>query len=181
MRSRAVAIESLPENLLKMPLDLLLADHYRQILICDMLDGFVEPLAGPLATEERRAVRDYLELGLQQHIADEDEDLAGHLRVRCGPEDRIDELLAELAHEHAADEDMAGLVAAKLDRETPFDGETGSEDFTSTVIAFTLSLRRHLAWENGTLLPLTRERLNEDDLRSLADSMAARRGHVLSW
>ena len=41
---------------------------------------------------------------------------------------------------------------------------------------FRSSERRHLAWENGAILPLARKRLTPEDLRTLGQKMAALRG-----
>ena len=63
------------------PLDVLAAEHTRQITICDMLDRWVR---GPRRTDpaELKAVHDYLVLDLPLHIEDEDGDLFPLLKRR---------------------------------------------------------------------------------------------------
>ena len=48
--------------------------------------------------------------------------------------------------------------------------------FVHEARTFGVLQRRHLAWENGTILPLARKRLNKHDLAELGRKMAARRG-----
>ena len=43
-------------------------------------------------------------------------------------------------------------------------------------MAFATLQRRHLAWENGTILPLARQRLSAEDKAELGRRMTARRG-----
>ncbi len=49
------------------------------------------------------------------------------------------------------------------------------EAFPHDARAFAIFQRRHLGWENGTVLPLARKRLTDADQAELGRRMAARR------
>jgi hemerythrin-like domain-containing protein len=49
------------------------------------------------------------------------------------------------------------------------------EEFASAARAFARAQRRHVAYENGSILPLARTRLTRKDLKQLSRRMAQRR------
>ena len=177
--ARQLALETLaampPAEQLLSPLDYIFADHFRQRILCVLLER--------IAMEQnidREAVRTVLhfmrgEFGL--HVLDEEEDLFPLLRRRTEPEDRIEDTLAELCEEHNADrkdaiEIVEGLAAIGYGASR----RSLSGALRSLLRRFAANERRHLTVENAIVLPLARARLNADDLRNLGWRMAARRG-----
>ena len=168
-------IEAIPENLLREPIDYLYADHFRQRVICKLLDDIAYDPEAPEVARLATTVVDYLEQDLPRHVADEEQDLFPLLRDRCEPRDSIDSVLAQLSEEHAKDEGLCATLLAGL--HSLASGETPGEEavFLSAVASFAESQRRHIAWEERIILPLARKRLSDADLLAMGRNMAARR------
>jgi hemerythrin-like domain-containing protein len=178
--AQQLALETLntmpPAEQFLSPLDYIFADHFRQRTLCAMLDR--------IATEEsvdRKAVATVLrfmrgDFGL--HVLDEEEDLFPLLRRRTEPEDRIEDILAELCQEHDADRKDASDIVEGLEAiEESGAHRPPTSAFRRLLQRFAANERRHLTVENAIVMPLARARLNADDLRNLGRRMAARRGH----
>lgn len=156
--------------LLEAPLDFLLAEHLRQRQAAKIIALIGD---GVINKKTISAVIDFIERDLAQHIVDEELVLFPLLREKCSAEDKIDELLSVLAEEHQEDEAESGAVLAVL-RTLAAGGETGTAD-RRLLQDFADRLKRHLALENGVLLPLARSRLDAASLRFVAEAMLARR------
>lgn len=158
---------------LAQPLDYIFAEHFRQRVLCNVLDM----IASGRNTDQnlvQAAIR-FLRTDFAPHILDEDQDLFPLLRRRAEPEDRLEKLLEQLSQEHAADE---------VDASEIIDGLRSLLQRTSKVSAslarllrrFAANERHHLTVENAIILPLARQRLSPEDLWSLGHRMAERRG-----
>lgn len=169
-------IEAIPENLLREPLDYLSADHFRQRVICRFLDQIAFDPEGEQACRLAAVAADYLERDLPQHVADEEEGLLKRLRQRCGSEDKIDRLFALLGEEHERDEDLGRQLIAGLRVVAAGGLPSDAAAFCRLAGIFAEAQRRHLAWEEATLLPLARQKLTADDLTAIGRQMAKRRG-----
>lgn len=157
------------------PLHILLAEHERQRVICDRLDGLTEGLdTAPLA-EKAADIIAFLEQDLAQHTLDEERGLFPRLRERCKPEDGFDLVVERLIAEHALDHDLVDFLLADLDLLATGHRLANPIRFLMNVQAFTETQRRHLAWENATVIPLARKRLSPEDLKALHAVMAAHR------
>ncbi len=158
------------------PIEALLTEHDRQRIVCAALERLANDLDAGDAQNNAGYVLDYLENELPLHIADEENDLFPLLERRCLPEDQIDEMLALLSAEHAEDdahrEELIEPLRAIAAGSKPPDGIS----FVRHAHAFATFQRRHLAWENGTILPLARKRLSERDQLELGRKLAARHG-----
>ena len=157
------------------PLDVLAAEHTRQITICDMLDRWVR---GPRRTDpaELKAVHDYLVLDLPLHIEDEDGDLFPLLKRRLPLGDDTEAIFAQLHAEHEADRALQMALVRDLEcliRQAAFEDPA---HFFMNAFAFSQALRRHLAWENAVIMTRARRHLTEEDCAELGRRMAARRG-----
>ena len=175
-RTRAEKIEAIPENLFREPVDYLYADHFRQRVVCGLLDEIAGDHEAARVPEIAGLVLDYLLRDLPQHVADEEQDLFPRLRARCRPEDEVERILMLLSEEHARDQEVvlalpAGLRSLVEGRPLP-----QPELFVQAASTFAECQRRHLAWEEGVIFPLARKRLQPDDLAELGRNMAARRG-----
>lgn len=177
--ARAMAIEALetmpPASQLLSPLDYIFADHFRQRVLCRVLDDIADDHARdrPLV----QAALQFLRSEFAPHVIDEEEDLFPLLRRRAEADDRIEEVLGELSQEHAADKQDADRIMDGLAQALQADDGTAlDEDFRALLHRFAANERRHLIVENAIVMPLARARLTKDDLRSLGRRMAARRG-----
>lgn len=177
--SRALAIAALaerpPVDLLRVPLDYIFADHFRQRSLCRILGE----LAGRADLDRAmgEAALDFLRTDFVIHVLDEERDLFPLLRKRRQRQDRIGEILARLGSEHAADaldaERIVAALAGAIDDAAP---EPLDEAARVLMVRFATNERRHLTAENAIVLPLARARLTIGDLETLGRHMAARRG-----
>jgi len=169
-------IGEIPENLYREPLEVIYADHFRALVACRLLDSLIDPAGDPAAPRLAAAVRQFLEHDLPANFADEEEDLFPLLRARCTGEDKVEELLALLTGEHAQNGALATAVIEQLGRLAAGKPVRNAPRAHEQAALFGELLRRHLAWENGWLLSLARQRLTPADLSRLGRSMAARHG-----
>ena len=158
------------------PIEFLFAEHDRQRVLCATLERIANDPLAPDAAENAALVLGYCEEHLQAHIADEETDLFPLLRRRCEPDDAIGTILGLLDEEHVADAEIFRRLVTPL--RTVANGEVPADSgaFAGDARAFSILQRRHLSWENGTLLPLARRRLSKDDLAELGRRLATRRG-----
>lgn len=157
------------------PLDALLAEHFRQRAMCDLLDRLAANLSDGQAAELARTILTYLREQLPLHILDEERDLFELLRDRTLAAEAIEEAFAQLRKEHEEDERVAALVIGGLERLASGDQPEDGAEFAAAARAFAEAQRRHVAYENNRILPLARTRLTRKDLNRLSRRMAARR------
>jgi hemerythrin-like domain-containing protein len=177
--ARAMAIAALetmpPASQLLSPLEYIFADHFRQRVLCRVLDEIADD--GGSDKGVVAAALGFLKSDFAPHVIDEEEDLFPLLRRRAQPEDRIEDVLGELSQEHAADkldaEQIINGLEAALD---PEGADPFSDDFRVLLHRFAANERRHLIVENAIVMPLARARLTKEDLRNIGRRMAARRG-----
>lgn len=155
--------------LLREPIEYIFADHFRQRMLCGVLDG----LATAKRPDSELAARalEFLRGDFSLHVLDEEEDLFPLLRRRAAPDDDIAPVLGELSAEHAADKRDAEAIAETLTADTP-----PIKDWRVLFSRFAANERHHLIVENAIVLPLARVRLTAGDRSSLGRRMAARRG-----
>ncbi len=166
----------IPESLLLEPLDYIYADHFRQRAVCVKLEQLIEDPDDPCARHEAAEILAFMEQDLPLHIADEEDSLFPLLRLRCQPEDDIEQVLQILSEEHASDEALAKDLIAELRRLSTARGRAGGRALKWVALAYIQTQRRHLSWENALLLAIARRRLMPADLVSLGRDMAQRRG-----
>lgn len=173
-----LGIESIPEALISEPLNWLFAEHYRHRQLCKIVEGLAR--SGIYDEERLTLVIDFLRRDLPLHILDEEEDLFPLLRRRAQPEDDVERILGILASDHRADQDrvgniIAGLEQARVARTPPsFDA-----NLRALLTEFVGLERRHVALENAIVIPIARLRLKPEDLESLSERLAARRGKAV--
>ncbi len=176
--TEALALEALdnapPSSQLAEPLDYIFAEHFRQRVLCNMLDEIADQERPDKSAIE--AVLRYLRVEFAPHMQDEEHDLFPMLRRRAEPEDRIDDVIAQLTQEHAADRLDAKLITEGLAKVLAGKAKTGEASPLAKLLhRFAENERNHLTLENAIILPLARIRLTDDDIRNLAHRMAARR------
>ncbi len=173
-RSALDVLGKLPPQLLKTPLEYILADHHRQrelFSMCDELalsDAFDAELADLIAT--------FIETEMELHVIDEEEDLFPMLRRRLLPEDDVERIIGLLSGEHAADEALAGRIVALIRKSPRTSGAPVEPALCNALLTFADRQRRHLAVENAIVIPLATTRLSPKDLTDLGRRMAVRRG-----
>ena len=102
--------------------------------------------------------RDFITL-----IAEEESGLLPLLNRRLLLGDSLDDVIRQLSDEHRQEREQAGLLAAQL---LDFAAGTDADwpELCDNLAQFAERQRRHLVWEDATILPLARERLSADDL-----------------
>lgn len=163
-----------PAAQLTTPLDYIVADHFRQRVLCSVLDDMAE--TGVVDRDLAAVAQRFLKTDFATHVIDEEEDLFPLLRRRSQPEDRIEDVLGDLSQEHASDKIDVDAIVERLQAIVDSDDNAAGDDFRSLLRRFAVSERRHLIVENAIVMPLARARLTRDDLRNLGRRMAARRG-----
>jgi hemerythrin-like domain-containing protein len=164
----------IPSELFLDPIEYLYVEHSRQRLACNLLQQQLE--AKTPDPEIVTALKLYLSRDLGLHIVDEEENLFALLRSRARPEDELENLLQQLSVEHARDEKLSNEMIGALDKMIAGEALSKRSNAYKTIAEFVTAERRHLALENGALLPIARLRLTAKDLVNLGERMAARRG-----
>lgn len=177
--TEVLALEALanspPSSQLAEPLDYIFAEHFRQRVLCNVLDEIADQDHPDRQMIE--AVLRFLRVDFAPHMQDEEHDLFPLLRRRAEPEDRIDDVIGQLTQEHAADRLDAKLITEGLSKVLAGKTATGETSPLGKLLhRFAENERNHLTLENAIILPLARIRLTADDLRNMAKQMAARRG-----
>ena len=165
-----MAIEAQAVALINTPLDFLLAEHLRQRQAAKILSLIAD---GLINRRTIAVVIRFIEEDLAQHILDEEIAFFPLLRGKCQKEDNIEALLGLLADEHRDDERQSGDVLRAL--RTLAEGGEATADECALLREFADRLRRHIALENGVLLPLARSRLDPVSLEVIARSIRSRR------
>lgn len=161
------------------PLDFMVAEHGRQMAVCNVMERLQRNPRHGARRVTMEAVRSYLIRDYPLHLADEEEDLFPLLLRRCPREDSLDEVVALLLREHAAD---TGLHLAVIEDLALLIGGRALDDPARAFMnltAFGETQRRHLAWENAVVIPRARRYLIEADHLNIGRRMARRRGIAL--
>lgn len=174
-RERPLRFERIPDNLLREPLDYIVADHYRQQRLCDALELLTTEPDSPAAPAMAAAIAGYLSDEFPLHIADEEIDLFPRLRARCLQDDDIGGLLDGLRRDHAADTSLARGIVRDIAKFSSTGSNSEMPYFERVASTFVMTERGHLAMESDVVIPLARRRLLPDDLEQIGRAMAARR------
>lgn len=161
------------------PLDFIVAEHGRQLAVCTVIERLRHNPRHGAQRVTMEAARSYLIRDYPLHLADEEEDLFPLLLRRCPREDPLDQVLALLRREHAAD---ASLHLAVIEDLALLIGGRALDDPARAFMnlgAFSENQRRHLAWENAVVVPRAQRYLTEADHLSIGRRMAWRRGVAL--
>ncbi len=157
------------------PPEMLQACHGRIQAQCDTLQRLTEHLATQgndvQAQQAARAILRYFDTAGRHHHDDEECDLFPQLLATGDPTAAA--LVARLLDEHqamdAAWQDLRPLLIDIAEqRDSQLDAPVAER--------FIALYAQHIALENGSLLPLAGDLLNEGQLRTLGHNMAARRG-----
>lgn len=164
---------ALPAGQLVQPLDFIFADHFRQRVLCSVLDE-IASCTRPDRALVRAAIM-FLKSEFAPHVQDEEEDLFPLLQRRSKPDDHVDQLIEQLRQEHGADKHDAADIIKGL-QELLDTAKKMHAGLARLLRRFSANEHHHLTLENAIILPLARLRLTHDDLCSLGRRMAQRRG-----
>jgi hemerythrin-like domain-containing protein len=164
-----------PAGVIDDPLDHLRAEHERQRAVCDRLEHLLESMEVAALQPEAKGILDFLEVDLRHHIADEERDLFPRLAERARPEDKLRPLLRQLSREHEMDEDLVDFLRADLQVLARGRDLANPTRLLINLREFAVTQRRHLDWEDETVLPLAEARLTPEDRHAMAESMRRRR------
>ncbi len=158
------------------PLVFLQSEHDRQLMICDWLIELAGNMQiGPVIEEVEELIAFFTE-DLPLHTDDEEIDLFPILS-RCSlPEDRIEPILGQFELEHNVDSVLALHVVIDLKAITVKRTLKHPNYLWADMRAFATAQRRHIYWENHTVLSLGLKRLGPKDEEELGHNMAKRRG-----
>lgn len=153
-------------------LDRLVGRRLNLIGFCAILKGL--PAAGPaLIRSLAPGIASFLSHDCLAVITEEDEGLLPYLNRRLMVGDNLDDVIRQLTDEHRQDREQARLLAAQC-----LDFASGAEadwlELCELLAQFAERQRRHLVWEDATILPVARERLSADDLRRWGAEMDRR-------
>ncbi len=163
------------------PLVIISSEHDRQLMICDWLIELADnKQIGPVIEEVDELVTFFNE-ELPLHFKDEEIDFFPILRRCCLPEDRFDSVFAQLELMHNVDRVLKIHVVIELKSITVNRKPENQSILWANLRAFAEARRRHIYWENQTLLPLGLKRLSRKDEIELGRNMAKRRGLVLPY
>jgi hemerythrin-like domain-containing protein len=178
---RGRRLASLPENLFRAPIDYLIADHARIRAMCDGLDLLgrgTEQHADPDAAAHTAA---FLEWDLPRHFLDEDAVLVPQLRRSwpAGGQAVLERDVQRLLEQHRQDAARRLRLLPMLRRLAAGTLAAVDKDFGMRCTAFTVSLRRHLTWEEETILKAAQRYLGASDLDLVGRAMSA--GHGVAF
>ena len=169
-------LDRIPDNLLRDPLQFLIADHVRQRKICNALDALVHGTERAETGDTTAAILTYLVRDLPLHISDEEIDLFPALQRADGFDDEMTKLIDALKRDHATALSLAQNVMTFFREErSPFADSAIVEPLARLFGAFTDCVRGQVAIEDRILIPLARKRLSDADLDRIGRAMAARR------
>lgn len=168
MAAREDVFGSLDASLLDDPLGFLSAEHARQRAVLGHLERLARIRAGPARTAMARALAGWLLRDLPLHLRDEEESIYPRLPTEAS------DLAGSLAGENRTAAGLRAQLHAELLRIAR--GQEPSEPFASAALRFAAAYRRHLALEDGELMPAARRSLGIAACRAIAREMATRRG-----
>lgn len=154
------------------PLGFILFEHQQQETVCSQLETLVNDLTKPHVPESATAIIAYLTEDFPAYVMVEEYVLFPLLQSRCR-KDSIGTILSKLHHERDQDWKLVDKVIEDL---TAISAEVPlgvPSDFIISALQLVERWRRHLSWEERTVLPLAREWLSNTDLIDLGHAMVA--------
>lgn len=142
--------------------------------VCALLDA-LPGTSHPLQQRVAAGLAVYLRVDFPAMIAEEEECLLPMLRARLLLGDDFDQVLRQMDEEHRHDRRQAMALATECEALAGGLIPDEAAVLFSACRAFAVQQRRHLAWEDATVLPLARSRLTAADLELWNRRSRARR------
>ena len=156
------------------PIAVLEADHELELRLCDLLEAVADGLPHEVDTERARLVANVLRGGLAAHIELEEQVLFPKLRARNAEDSVFLTMIRQLESEHEGDDAFAIEIADELERLADARKPRNAEMLGYMLRGFFTAKRRHVYWENVTVLPSARRTLTELDIGELRDAVIER-------
>jgi hypothetical protein len=170
MRQIEVAIRNAEPQL--SPLDMLVARRLNLAGFCGILKAL--PSGSPaLGRTLAPGFASFLARDYPALIVEEEEGLLPCLNQRLLLGDSLDDILRQLGDEHRQDVAHAKLLATRCD-DFATEVDTDWPELCESLSDFADRQRRHLVWEDATILPIARDRLLSDDMRQWRCDMERR-------
>ncbi len=157
------------------PLDIMAEEHRLQERLCDALERLADSLPDRVDRLLVATLLPALKIDLSVHVEDEEYGLFPLLRERSEPGDNVSEILGQLNQEHLTDQGYAEEIVAQLELLQQGQDLRNANTFGYMLRGFFEGQRRHRGWEDAVVLPLARQRLDADDLTTLATVMVSNR------
>lgn len=156
----------------------LIADHARIRAMCDGLDLLARGTEQHFDPDAAALTVAFLERDLPSHFQDEECALAPQLRRSwpAGGEAVLERDLQILQEQHRHDTALRLRLLPMLRRLAAGALAAADKEFATHCAAFTVSLRRHLAWEEETILKAAQRHLSASNLNLVGRAMSAAHG-----
>jgi hemerythrin-like domain-containing protein len=156
-------------------LDLIDHEHRMQAHLCDTLERIADSLPDEVDSKLCQQAVQSLRHDLPLHHRDEEAGLFPLLQKYSDPDGFIQGAIKRLEQEHGEDEGFSTELIEQLENL----GRTGRPQ-NANMLGYMLrgffeSYRRHIHWENTTIMPYARAHLTGEDLRLLQDIMLRNR------
>ncbi|MEQ8824647.1 MAG: hemerythrin domain-containing protein [Filomicrobium sp.] len=146
-------------------------EHDWKLELCDALELIADGLPNTAQPALCRSVVHVLRVGLPQHVALEEQLLFPALRRSSQFGVDCERVLRALEQEHESDDPFAHEIADELEQLAGGDKPRNSEMLGYMLRGFFIPLRRHINWENVTVLPTARRVLSPDQKMELASHL----------
>lgn len=154
------------------PLDQLVARRLDLAGFCGILKAM--PASSPaLARVLAAGLARYLSRDFPALVAEEEEGLLPRLNRRLLVGDQLDDILRQLSDEHRQDLERAKTLATRCD-DFASGMDTDWPELCEALEEFANRQRRHLVWEDATILPIASDRLGSEDMRQWRNDMDRR-------
>lgn len=164
-----------PNDTIGDPIAFLVNEHARQKEYCDRLDRMVSTLDIEPVANEAQEILDFLSKDLPLHVQDEERDLFPLLQDRCGKKSETAKILKQLSNEHDLDGDLVDFLIDDLRKLASGRSLPNPARLLINLKEFVETQRRHLAWEDRTILATADQVLSTGDRAHLAAAFRARR------
>lgn len=154
------------------------SDHRLQLKLLDLLEQVADSLPHDLDPRLAILASSFLREAFSTHHAFEERVLFPMLRRRANADPGLQNVLRQLEEEHDCDETFAEEIAEELDYAAA-NGAPGNADMLGYMLrGFFTCQRRHIEWENATVIPLARRVLTVSDLSELQRSILSDNAHA---
>jgi len=144
-------------------------EHCAELSLCNLLEQIADDLPEPLDRELANTGVIALRHCLKRHVALEEGHLYPVLVMRARRDEFTEDMLSQIKVEHAADECLAHDTADQLEHALARGGSVERPEMLGYMLrGFFECRRRHIAWEDATILPLASQRLTEKDFRDFS-------------
>lgn len=156
------------------PIAVFEVDHLLKVELCHVLEALADGLPHEANKSQAEIAVTVLRNVLPDHIALEEQHLFPLLMRRNEGDPRCNQLLEQLKHEHDSDEAFGYEIAEELEWLIGDGTARNAEMLGYMLRGFFVAIRRHVKWENATVLPLARQTLSEPDLNELRQAIIER-------